>query len=651
VGGREAVLRTLTAARHARSKMLAYVRRSPLWPDRLAEGDGPGPAWSWAIGLSLHGREMALGALLAARRGQAQLVTYALGHHPQVSAADDILMAPPNLRVPDPSFVDELRFGTFGLAGEIADLKGRSPFAHRPFDHAWTCELHGFGWLRHLDAARSPACEKLARRLIDDWLRLGQRDKPNAWAPQVTGRRLISWLAHSALILDGADQRFYASVLRSLHQQIAYLSGAWQHAPPGYDRLLALIGLVLAELCIAGHDRRRQRAEKWLDAELERQILADGGHIDRNPETLIELVLDLLPLRQCFLVRGLPGGGALLGVLERMLAMVRHLRLGDGSLARFNGVGATDRDALATVLAYDKGHTVVPALATPSGYARLERGPSVVLIDVGPPPPIAVAQSAHAGCLAFELSVGGEPLLVNNGVPGGATRGQRAAARATASHNTLCLKEQSSSTLSRRGRSKNALPIVHPDRVTSSLVEVDSGLVLEATHDGYVGRWGLLHRRRLWLAAAGHQLAGSDALLPSKGVLRFAWDVPFAVHFHVHPDVEVCPGREANTADLLLRSGEHWRLAASAATLTIELSGHNVGALGARPAQQVVLRAACHGEVEVAWRLERQPPRRPAERGAGEAPAARAPGGKKVGAPASARPAGPASRAPQRARP
>ncbi len=557
---REKVERTLLVVDRARGQMLAYVRRSQLvsWPSRRV-------------------------------------------------SPDELLMAPPDLRVPDPSFLDELRFGNFGLAGEIADLRGQSPFACAPASEDWARELHGFGWLRNLDAERSVGSEMLARRLVQDWLHAGCRDKHRAWAAEATGRRLISWLSHSALLLDGAEPKFYAAVIGSLQRQTSYLSAAWQQAAEGYGRLVALTGLVLADVCIAGRERQLNRSGKLLAAEIERQILPDGGHVSRNPETLIELLLDLLPLRQCFLGRGLPPCDALIAALGRMGPMLRHLRLGDGSLARFNGVGATDRDALATVLAYDKGEAPLPAMAAASGYARLARAQSIVVVDVGPPPPLSLAHNAHAGCLAFELSVEGEPLFVNNSRPGRSEAGLRAAARATASHNTLCLKEQSSSKLIRRGSAHGALSIAHPDRVTCSVADTDTGLLLEASHDGYVGRWGLVHARELQLDADG-KLKGSDCLLPAKGVLRFAWDVPFAIHFHVHPDVEVWPGRDPDTADLVLKSGQRWRLAATGAALTVEPSVHSGGASGPRPAQQLVLRAACHGEAKVAWEVARMPP-------------------------------------------
>jgi uncharacterized heparinase superfamily protein len=569
-------------------------------------------AWS-RLGASFDARSKLVRTLLFMDRARAQVLAYArrseLLSWPAVRLqADELLMAPPDLRVPDPSFVDELRSGNFGLAGELAELRGRSPFARAPVSAQWAHELHGFAWLRHLDAVRAAQTERLARRLLKHWLRTGSRDKLYAWAPEATGRRLMSWLAHSQLLLDAADPKFYARVMRSLQQQANYLSAAWQNAPDGYAKLVALSGLVLADLCLKGRDRQLKRSQKLLSGEIERQILADGGHIGRNPQALVDLVLDLLPLRQCLLVRGLTPAGPLQRALDTMVPMLRHMRLGDGSLARFNGVGPTDREALATVLAYDKRRTVLPALAAPSGYARLERGASIVLVDVGQPPPLSVGQCAHAGCLSFEMSVGGEPLLVNNGAPASRDPARCAAARATASHNTLCLSEQSSSKWSRRGPRGGAAPIEQPDCVSASLAEDAGGLRLEASHDGYVGRWGLLHTRSLRLDAPGTRLEGRDALRSARGVLRFAWDVPFAVHFHVHPDVQVWPGRDAHTADFVTKSGQHWRLAARNAALTIEDSMHNAGTLGPRPAQQVVLRRACPGEAELSWLLEHMPP-------------------------------------------
>jgi len=519
---------------------------------------------------------------------------------------DELVLTPPDLRPVDASFTDEVASGSMGLAGMTVTLDGASPFAVAPPSGAWARELHGFGWLRHFAAARTLENEALAQRLVGQWLAGSHRAR--AWAPDIVGRRMVSWLSHAGLLLDSAERRTHAAIMLSLENQAGYLSASWRDAPNGHPKLLALIGLVQSCLCIAGHERRLVAAEKHLIKELDRQILADGGHASRNPSVLIALLLDLLPLRQCFAARGFTPDGGLLGAIDRMMPMLRRLCLGDGQLARFNGMGATERDALAMVLAYDKGAVETPAAVSPSGYVRMQRGATAVVIDAGAPPPIELAGQACAGCLSFELSTGPELLLVNGGVPVAAHERATAAARGTASHNTLVLAGQSSAKLVRNAGLKRrigAVPIRHPDRVTCEVHDADGRIVLRAWHDGYADRFGLIHNRTLMLDANGQCLEGEDTLDGAKGELRLAWDVPVAVHFHLHPLAGARYRAEDGSAELILRNGERWRLSATGAALSIEESTHFADVIGPLQAQQVVLRAACYGAARVRWRLER----------------------------------------------
>jgi uncharacterized heparinase superfamily protein len=198
-------------------------------------------------------------------------------------------------------------------------------------------------------------------------------------------------------------------------------------------------------------------------------------------------------------------------------------------------------------------------------------------------------------------------LLVNGGMPGPAHEQASARARATASHNTLVVGGESSARLVRGAglqRQIGAAPIRHPDRVGCEVREVDGGVLLRARHDGYADRFGLIHIRRLMLHACGACLEGEDALRGASGEQRFAWDVPVAVHFHLHPQAGARYGADG-TAELILRSGERWRLSAAGASISIEESTHFADVVGPLQAQQVVLRAACYGAARVRWRLER----------------------------------------------
>ncbi len=519
------------------------------------------------------------------------------------AAADQILIVPQELRSSDPSFWNELEQGHFGLACEIADLKGASPFRITPPNASWQRELHGFGWLRHLAATEDEDAFEAGRQLVLDWIALNRHPRGVAFEPAVTGRRLMSWIAQANMLLEGTDAKTYMTIMSSLGEQVVQLNATWRNAPDGVPRMVSLIALVLADLAVSGHDRQINEAESALIGELRRQILDDGGHISRNASVLADLVLDLLPLSQCFQARGRKPPVEIAGFVKKALAFLRFMRMGDGMLARFNGVSTGSPATLATVLGYSDGELDAVAAAEASGYARLERGPALLIADVGSPPPLEMASEAQAGALAFELSFDKNLIFVNGGYPGPADHDWDGAARATASHNTLCLAESSSSRLVRHGKLETivgGLPIRGPDLVVSKLDDESGSAVLVASHDGYLKRHGLMHSRRLSLSADGASLHGLDRLEPPSGKLRLKADLPYAVHFHLHPECR-CERVSATALRVIVRDRARFLFSVDGASTSVEESLYFVDSAGPRPAVQIVLRGTTFGETEVRW--------------------------------------------------
>ena len=257
---------------------------------------------------------------------------------------DRLLIAPQDLRTADATRASEIYAGRFAFAGKVVICDGRSPFEMTPPSDEWAASLLGFGWLRHLRAAEfgdhPRQCARAGRRLDHAAGLAGIR-----WPG---GRRscraaIISWLSQAPLMLQDADVAFYRRFMRSLTRQVRYLrhtaarSARRRAAPAG------AIALTYAALCMAepGAAHLRRRRKRLVD-ELDRQILPDGGHISRNPGALIELLLDLLPLRQAFPARNLPPPPALLNAIDRMMPMLRFFRHGDGNFAHVQRHG-TDR--------------------------------------------------------------------------------------------------------------------------------------------------------------------------------------------------------------------------------------------------------------------------------------------------------------------
>src|SRR5215217_6375197 len=357
--------------------------------------------------------------------------------HPMVrwrfssAIADRLLIAPQDLRTADPTRASEVYAGRFAFAGRIVVCDGRSPFEMAPPSDEWAEHLFGFGWLRHLRAAESGITRANARALVDEWIALQGSWDSVAWRPEVVARRIIALLSQAPLVLHDADARFYRRFLRSLTRQVRYLRRTAGKTRDGLPRFQCVIALTAAALCMAGQERLLKSTTRRLVDELQRQILPDGGHISRNPGVLIELLVDLLPLRQAFAARNVVPPPALNNAIDRMMPMLRFFRHGDGNFGLFNGMGPTPGDRLAAVLAYDDARGTPVANAPHSGYQRLQAGDVVVLMDSGLPPPIGLSQEAHAGCLSLELSAQQHRIVVNCGLPATNRESWRQLARAT----------------------------------------------------------------------------------------------------------------------------------------------------------------------------------------------------------------------------
>ena len=520
------------------------------------------------------------------------------------NGADQIIIVPQELRAADPSFWTEVTHGYFGLATEIADLKGASVFRITPPSIAWERELHGFGWLRHLAATEEEEAATAARELVLEWIALKKMSHGVAYEPDVIARRLISWISQANILLEELDARAYTQIMSSIGQQIVALRTTWRNAPDGVPRIVCLIALVLSGLAVSGHDKQLKEAEAALVLELKRQILEDGGHISRSASVLSDLVLDLLPLGQCFGSRALVAPDEINAAIAKSLRFLRFMRLGNGMLARFNGVSTGSPAALATVLGYASGDFDIMPIARASGYVRLERGATVVMTDIGSPPPLELSTEAQAGALSFEMTSRQYLIFANGGFPGPADHDWDSVARATASHNTLCLAETSSSRLIRHDQLESmvdGLPIRGPDTVTAEFHDSPSQAEITTNHDGYLKRFGLIHSRRLTLSSNGDRLDGIDTLEPPKGTLRLKQDLPYAIHFHLHPDCR-CQSSAHRECRITLPDGETWVFSADeTADMSIEESLYFVDSAGPRPGLQIVLRGTTFGQTAVHW--------------------------------------------------
>jgi len=509
-----------------------------------------------------------------------------------------ILVAPPDLRPGDRLIARDIYAGHFRFAGRLVSTRA-SPFGE-PADDAFAAELHGFRWLVHLRAAATDLSSANARALVGDWLvQSGPFLHGIAWQPDVVARRLIAWLQHAPLILAGAELPFYRAFLRSLAMQVRYLRAVAPTIADGEARLRARIALSFAALALPSSPRRLAAAGRQLAAEIEVQILPDGGHLSRNPAVLPDLLADLLPLRQTHAAQAETPPAALVNAIDRMLPALRFFLGADGSLARFNGAGAVPAGLIAAVLAHDEARGA-PLLSAPhSGYQRLAVAGVTVICDTGAPPPLAFAGAAHAGTLSFEFSIPASPLIVNAGVNQSSPAEWRRLGRATAAHSTAVIADRSQARFAHSARTEALLgtPLAGgPRHVVVERRDSAGVQAFRASHDGYAGPFGLLHERSLALTAG--RLAGADRFVPVAA--RPA--LPAALRFHVHPAVALARDGDGRIA---LTSGSETWLFGCDREATVEETILFADPAGPRKAMQIVVDLDLAAIDTVTWHFTR----------------------------------------------
>lgn len=542
----------------------------------------------------------------AARRARGQLVGAAHALWPfGKTQASRLLFAPHDLRTADPTTASDIYSGYFAFAGRTLRSHGEFPFDSAPPSEAWSEVLHGFGWLRHMRAADTAIARANARALVGDFIQKRRDRSEIARRPPVAARRLIAFLSHSPLLLEGADhvfyERFVGHVSRLTERLTLELSGAVE----GVARLQVLIAVTFAAISLDGQDRRLRRFEVALTDELDHQILPDGGHLSRNPRLLIDLLLDLLPLRETFVARGIEPPRGVIMAIERMMPHLRLFRHGDGALALFNGMGTTPPDLMATLAAHDDARARPIEHAAYSGYSRLTGGRAIVVVEAGAAPRGAHSIEAHAGCLAFEFSSGPDRIVVNCGASRFGPPDLRLAARSTAAHSTVELGQRSSAEFGL---------VLGERRITAGPVDVrvarqdaDEGQEWVASHDGYKRRFNAVHTRRLLLDRDGANLTGEDEITLGGSAGAEGQTLPAVARFHLHPTIRTSLIGDGEGVLLSLPSGENWAFEAAGLPVSIEESIFLAAADGRRRSEQLVVAFDAAIAPRIHWRLARIP--------------------------------------------
>jgi uncharacterized heparinase superfamily protein len=504
---------------------------------------------------------------------------------------EELIGALGEFRPSDRETVLEMMQGRYLLSSKLVDTHGVSPFSVDTEHTDWLNDLHAFGWLRHFRDARSDEERRFARTLTLDWIGREGAFNRETWGPSLTARRVLNWLRHYNILIEGGSLEQQATISRSLSTQIQSLKLRGALATDPVDALLAAIALVGVALCNERGENdvlpRLRRVHRLLDY----QIDEDGLHKSRCAKIQLQILVELITIRQALRRSHEQYSNEFTELLESMHRALDAISLGTGEPAYFHGTGQLAHDLVVAVQAQSPARA--RATGTAGGYGRLISGRSIVVADSGLVNPPEFMRSAHASALAFEFSHGRDLVVCNCGPAPAGIEGDGLLFRQGIAHSSPTINAISAAAIGTTGALAGRLLQIGKDAEIEAS-EAEQALMLR-TH-GYEDRFGVVLERHLTLLAEGKTLVGQDKVIHSRGSRVSG---ACAIRFHLAHQTEVL-----GTSDLLrlkLASGAVWTFLWEGADMRVEGSVRQSAYFGFHRTKQIVLDVPAADANEVSW--------------------------------------------------
>ena len=470
---------------------------------------------------------------------------------------------------------EAVRGRRFTYLGRTVGFPGRIDWEPQGLSDAWRIAFNGLDELMPLGVAAALAQNPEARRrwydvaaaLLREWLAAASPDEGVAWCPAALARRIPN-LIHFYVLFTAelrTDPRQRGVFLESLYEQATALAAAVPTQPADHHLVAAGRALFFAGRFFDGMEARGwlETGTKVLWDQLRAQVHEDGGHRERIPAIHAQVLGDYVEIVAFLLAANddvpIWARKRIKGMADFLTRVVHP----DGEAAAFHAMGPGLTRPVPELLAATAIALHEPGLALPGelpgvwpllilgdagrrAHAHLPRrreapepralrrtdfyvlpgeGGDVMILDGGTPP-----ADGAGGALSYELSIGGERLIVNPGTAGEEAAPWPAYYRATRAHNVATVDGAEQFTGTR------------PPAVSDVQWVVRDGMIyFSGTHDGFAHLTldlRLRHRRRVF-CLPGRVWLVCDELLGSG-----EWDAESFVHFH--PEVTVtaaCQGR------------------------------------------------------------------------------------------------------------
>ena len=386
-------------------------------------------------------------------------------------------------------------------------------------------KLQNFYWLFSLNLKSS---KKEVQDIVELWIDLNSNYNHKIWENDILSRRVISWIANSALTYEGSSQNYKNKFDYIIKKQINHLINEIKGTNNIENKTLSCCAIILTGLSF--------KDEKYLKFGLDllKKIInsslgTSNFPKSRNFRQLIFYLKHFILIRE-FLKesqRDIP---------EILDEAIFHLGQSYNIIWQskkinflFNGNNNSDTSEFDQYLKSHDYNFKNQNIET-GGYCFFKNKKICLTIDTGSAPETKSSDNYQAGPLSFEITYEKDKIITNSGYFQNYKHQLHKISRSTANHSTLNINNTSSSRFTKKKYGKYY--VEKNFKILSKNISSDGNFwKITASHDAYLKEFGIIHEREIEYLIDKEIFNGKDQIIVKKSLKPLTYEL----RFHLMP--------------------------------------------------------------------------------------------------------------------
>ena len=460
-------------------------------------------------------------------------------------------------------------------------------------------KIHNFLWLNLVDRKNNP---ETIQKIIFDWSIKYGNYKKEVWNNNSINLRTISWISNAEIILNNNDKSFEKLFLKCLLKQINFIKRNLNNTEDN-KRIASISTIILSGLVFREYYYNFKFGIKELKKLIDNFFDKNGFPKNRNCENLLTFLQYFILIKE-WIKQGqeiIPE--YLEEIIEKNLVCLNSFKNSSNKLPLFNG--STEKNLESFLEYLEKLNYNFEEKLKSVGQMQIIRNKKATLyFDSGEPPSYKLSKDYQSGPLSFEYLSDDEKIITNCGFGRKISKKIELISKFTSAQSTLCINDTSVV----KFKKNNLINRAYGSTISNSFktfdidrVEDKSNILISATHDAYLEKFGYLHRRTIKFFKKNNDLVGKDTLIKKNSSLN----VNFSIRFHLYPGISTVKTISGKSVLLQINKKKSWIFSSQNQKIDVEKSLFLGGNKALNNQCIVIYGNTQNGDVDVEWKLKK----------------------------------------------